>query len=145
MEPKADILLVEDNASDAELTIRALKKSNLISNLLHLQNGEQALNYLFAEGEYEDRNINEIPKVILLDLKMPKIDGLEVLRQIKSDMRTNFIPVVLLTSSEEEKDIMNGYKFGVNSYVVKPVDFQNFVKAISDIGIYWLLLNQYPK
>lgn len=145
MEPKADILLVEDNASDAELTIRALKKSNLISNLLHLQNGEQALNYLFAEGEYEDRNINEIPKVILLDLKMPKIDGLEVLRQIKSDMRTNFIPVVLLTSSEEEKDIMNGYKFGVNSYVVKPVDFQNFVKAISDIGIYWLLLNQHPK
>jgi two-component system response regulator len=145
MEPKADILLVEDNASDAELTIRALKKSNLISNLLHLQNGEQALNYLFAEGEYEDRNINEIPKVILLDLKMPKIDGLEVLRQIKSDMRTNFIPVVLLTSSQEEKDIMNGYKFGVNSYVVKPVDFQNFVKAISDIGIYWLLLNQHPK
>lgn len=145
MEPKADILLVEDNASDAELTIRALKKSNLISNLLHLRNGEQALNYLFAEGEYEDRNINEIPKVILLDLKMPKIDGLEVLRQIKSDTRTNFIPVVLLTSSEEEKDIMNGYKFGVNSYVVKPVDFQNFVKAISDIGIYWLFLNQHPK
>lgn len=145
MEQKADILLVEDNPSDAEMTIRALRKSLLINPLLHLQNGEEALNYLFAEGEYKGRNIDDLPKVILLDLKMPKIDGLEVLKKIKSDSRTNSIPVVILTSSKEEKDILDGYKFGVNSYIVKPVDFENFVKAIKEIGLYWLLLNQPPK
>ena len=145
MEQKADILLVEDNPSDAEMAIRALRKSHVINALLHLQNGEEALNYLFAEGEYKGRNIEDLPKVILLDLKMPKIDGLEVLKKIKSDPRTSFIPVVLLTSSKEEKDIVDGYKFGVNSYIVKPVDFENFVKAISEIGFYWLFLNQPPK
>jgi len=145
MEQKADILLVEDNPSDAEMTIRALRKSLLINPLLHLQNGEEALNYLFAEGEYKGRNIDDLPKVILLDLKMPKIDGLEVLKKIKSDSRTNSIPVVILTSSKEEKDILDGYKFGVNSYIVKPVEFENFVKAIKEIGLYWLLLNQPPK
>lgn len=145
MEQKADILLVEDNPSDAEMAIRALKKNHVINTILHLQNGEEALNYLFARGEYHGRKTNDVPKVILLDLKMPKVDGLEVLKKIKSDPQTNFIPVVLLTSSKEEKDILDGYKFGVNSYIVKPVDFENFVKAITEIGLYWLLLNQPPK
>lgn len=145
MEHKADILLVEDNPSDAEMAIRALRKNHVINTVLHLQNGEEALHYLFAEGEYKGRNIDDVPKVILLDLKMPKIDGLEVLRKIKSDPRTNFIPVVLLTSSKEERDILDGYKFGVNSYIVKPVEFENFVKAVKEIGFYWLLLNQPPK
>jgi two-component system response regulator len=145
MTEKTDILLVEDNPSDAELTIRALRKNNIINKLLHLQDGEEALEYIFATGEHTDRNIDEIPKVILLDLKMPKISGLEVLKKIKSDERTKIIPVVLLTSSKEENDIIEGYKLGVNSYIVKPVEFDNFVKAVSDIGLYWLLVNQPPK
>jgi two-component system, response regulator len=142
---KPDIILVEDSASDAELTIRALRKNNIFNELLHLQDGEEALEYIFATGKYADRNIEEIPKVVLLDLKMPKISGLEVLRKIKSDERTKSIPVVLLTSSKEENDIVNGYKLGVNSYIVKPVEFENFMKVISDIGLYWLLVNQPPK
>lgn len=145
MHQKIDILLVEDNPSDAELTIRALRKNNIINALLHLQNGEEALEYIFATGKYTGRNIDEIPKIILLDLKMPKIDGLEVLKKIKSDERTKIIPVVLLTSSKEDKDIIDSYKLGVNSYIVKPVDFGNFVKAVSDLGLYWLLVNQPPK
>jgi two-component system, response regulator len=145
MTEKPDILLVEDSSSDAELTIRALRKNNIINKLVHLQDGEEALEYIFATGKYADRNIGEIPKVVFLDLKMPKISGLEVLRKIKSDERTKSIPVVLLTSSKEENDIVNGYKLGVNSYIVKPVEFENFVKVISDIGLYWLLVNQPPK
>ncbi len=145
MHQKIDILLVEDNPSDAELTIRALRKNKIINALLHLQNGEEALEYIFATGKYTGRNIDEIPKIILLDLKMPKIDGLEVLKKIKSDERTKIIPVVLLTSSKEDKDIIDSYKLGVNSYIVKPVDFGNFVKAVSDLGLYWLLVNQPPK
>lgn len=141
---KADILLVEDNPSDAELTIRALKKNNIISRLIHLQDGEEALDYIFAAGKYEGRKINDIPKVILLDLKMPKVNGLEVLRRIKADERTKIIPVVLLTSSKEDNDIIEGYKLGVNSYIVKPVEFENFVKSVSDIGLYWLQVNQSP-
>lgn len=145
MNQKNDILLVEDNPSDAEMTIRALRKNNIINGILHLQNGEEALEYIFATGEYSERNIEEIPKIILLDLKMPKVNGLEVLEKIKSDERTKIIPVVLLTSSKEDKDITDGYKLGVNSYIVKPVEFENFVKAVSDIGLYWMLINQPPK
>jgi two-component system response regulator len=140
-----DIILVEDNASDAELTIRALKKNNISSKLLHLEDGEEALEYIFATGKYEGRNIEERPKVILLDVKMPKITGLEVLKKLKSDERTRTIPVVLLTSSKEDNDIAEGYKLGVNSYIVKPVEFDNFVKAVSDVGLYWLLVNQPPQ
>jgi len=145
MNKRFDILLVEDNPSDAELTIRALKKINIMNSLLHLQDGEEALEYIFCTGKYSARNIEEIPKLILLDLKMPKVDGLEVLQKIKSDERTKIIPVVLLTSSKEDKDIIDGYKLGVNSYIVKPVEFQGFIKAVSDLGLYWLLLNQPPQ
>jgi two-component system, response regulator len=134
-----EILLVEDNLDDAGLTIRALKKHNLANNLLHLNDGEEAINYLFSE------KITSIPKVILLDLKMPKVDGIEVLRKLKSDERKRIIPVVVLTSSKEEKDIVESYKLGVNAYIVKPVDFDKFAKAISEIGFFWLLLNQPPK
>jgi two-component system response regulator len=145
MYEKIDVLLVEDNPSDAELTIKALRKNKIINALLHLQDGEDALEYIFATGKYADRNMGDIPKIILLDLKMPKVDGLEVLTKIKSDQRTKIIPVVLLTSSKEEKDIVNSYKLGVNSYIVKPVEFDTFVKAVSDLGLYWLLVNQPPK
>lgn len=145
MYEKIDVLLVEDNPSDAELTIKALRKNKIINALLHLQDGEDALDYIFATGKYADRNIDDIPKIILLDLKMPKVDGLEVLTKLKSDQRTKIIPVVLLTSSKEEKDIVNSYKLGVNSYIVKPVEFDTFVKAVSDVGLYWLLVNQPPK
>lgn len=145
MYEKIDILLVEDNPSDAELTIKALRRNKIINALLHLQDGEDALDYIFATGKYSDRNIDDIPKIILLDLKMPKIDGLEVLKKIKSDQRTKIIPVVLLTSSNEDKDIIDSYKLGVNSYIVKPVEFENFVKAVTDVGLYWLLVNQPPK
>lgn len=145
MYEKIDVLLVEDNASDAELTIRALRKNKIIGSLLHLQDGEDALEYIFATGKYSKRNICETPKIILLDLKMPKIDGLEVLKKIKSDERTKIIPVVLLTSSKEDRDIVVSYRLGVNSYIVKPLGFENFVKAVSDIGLYWLLINQLPE
>ncbi len=133
-----EILLIEDNQEDAELTIRALKKYNLANNLLHLQDGEEALNFLFSS------NINTIPKIILLDIKMPKVDGIEVLRKIKSDPYRKIIPVVVLTSSKEERDIIESYKLGVNAYIVKPVEFDKFVKAVSEIGFFWLLLNQPP-
>ncbi len=133
-----EILLVEDNADDAGLAIRALKKHNLANNLLHLQDGEEALQFLFSE------RLNALPKVILLDLKMPKVDGIEVLKRLKSDERKRVIPVVVLTSSKEERDIVESYKLGVNAYIVKPVDFDKFVKAISEIGFFWLLLNQAP-
>lgn len=139
MHNSVEILLVEDNPDDAGLTIHALKKHNLANNLLHLLDGEEALAYLFSP------NLSSIPKVILLDLKMPKVDGIEVLRRIKSDDRLKVIPVVVLTSSKEDRDIVESYKLGVNAYIVKPVDFEKFVKAISEIGLFWLLLNQSPK
>ena len=145
MNKKIEIVLVEDNESDAELTVRALKKNNIINELIHLQDGEEALEYIFATGKYAERNINELPKVVLLDLKMPKVGGLEVLKKIKSDERTRIIPVVILTSSKEEKDVMEAYKLGVNSYVVKPVEFESFAKVVSDIGLYWLLSNHPPE
>lgn len=139
------ILLVEDNINDAELTIRALKKNNLANKLLHLKDGAEALDYIFAQGQYSDRGMDNIPNVIVLDLKMPKVNGIEVLRRIKSDERTKRIPVVVLTSSKEDPDIQECYSLGVNSYVVKPVEFDHFVKAVSDLGLYWMILNQPPQ
>lgn len=139
---KVEILLVEDNPHDAELTIRALKKANLANQLIHLQDGAEALDFLFAKGIYADRNITNRPKVILLDIKMPKVDGIEVLRQLKLNEATRTIPVVIMTSSKEEQDIITSYDLGVNSYVVKPVDFEGFAKAVSELGFYWLITNQ---
>jgi two-component system response regulator len=132
-----EILLIEDNPDDAELAIRALKKNNLANNLLHLQDGEEAIDFLFNES-------NLMPKLILLDLKMPKVDGIEVLRKLKSDERRKVIPIVVLTSSKEERDIIESYKLGVNAYIVKPVDFDQFVKAVTELGFFWLILNQPP-
>lgn len=133
-----DILLVEDSLEDAELTMRVLKKHNVSNSLLHLQDGEEALNYLFA------LNPKNLPKLMLLDLKMPKVDGFEVLKKIKCDEFRKIIPIVLLTSSKEEKDIVESYKIGVNAYIVKPVGFEKFAKVVSDIGLFWLFLNQPP-
>lgn len=140
-----EILLVEDNPSDAELTIRALRKRNISNNLVHLKDGAEAIDFIFGAGAYVDRNINNQPKMILLDLKMPKVDGIEVLRRVKSDPSTKTIPVVILTSSKEDPDIKICYELGANSYIVKPVGFDNFIASVSDLGLYWMLLNQPPK
>jgi CheY-like chemotaxis protein len=137
-----EVILVEDNPTDAELTIRSLKKHNLANRLLRLKDGAEAIDFIFAQGQYADRSVDNIPKLILLDLKLPKVDGLQVLKRIRSDPRTKNIPVVMLTSSHEERDIIASYKLGVNSYIVKPVEFDKFVKAVQEIGYYWLLLNQ---
>lgn len=136
-----EILLVEDNPRDAELTIRALKKHNLANQLIHVEDGAEALDFLFARGKYEGRMIQKTPKVILLDLKLPKINGLEVLRIIKENEQTCLIPVVIVTSSTEDPDMITAYELGVNSYVVKPVQFDAFIEAMSRLGIYWLLVN----
>lgn len=141
---EVEILLVEDNPSDAELAMIAMKKNNIANKLVHVVDGEEALDFIFARGLFSDRSVENIPKVILLDLKLPKIDGLEVLKAVKSDERTKSIPVVVLTSSKQETDIVKSYALGVNSYIVKPVDFDNFVEAVREIGLYWLLLNQLP-
>ena len=140
-----DILLIEDNSYDAELAIRSLSKNNLTNNVLVLDDGEKALNYLFCRNEFSERNSDEKPKLILLDLKLPKVDGLEVLKELKINDKTRHIPVVILTSSKEEQDIITSYKLGVNSYIVKPVDFHKFSDAVSKLGMYWLLLNEIPK
>jgi two-component system response regulator len=137
-----EILLVEDSVSDAELTIRALKKHNMANKLVHLENGAEALDYLFANGAYSEREVKNIPKLILLDINMPKVGGIEVLKQIKGDERTRKIPVIMLTSSKEDPDIDKCYDLGANSYVVKPVGFESFMKAVSELGMYWMLLNQ---
>jgi two-component system response regulator len=139
---KVEILLVEDNPHDAEMTIRALKKANLANRLTHVKDGAEALDFIFARGPFSDRQIENRPKVILLDIKMPKVDGIEVLRQIKANETTKTIPVVIMTSSKEEQDIIASYNLGVNSYVVKPVDFEGFAKAVSELGFYWLITNQ---
>jgi two-component system response regulator len=140
-----EILLVEDNPRDAELTQRALRKHNLANHLVHVKDGQEALDWLFATGPYADRPVNHRPKVVLLDLKLPKVDGLEVLRAMRADDRTRTIPVVVLTSSREEQDLVTSYQLGVNSYIVKPVDFENFSDAVVQTGHYWLLLNEEPK
>ena len=139
-----EILLIEDSPEDVEVTLRAFKKQKLSNKVHVVEDGEEALEYIFATGAYGDRNINHRPKVILLDLKLPKVDGLEVLRRVRKDERTKFIPVVVLTSSQEEKDIMESYKLGVNSYITKPVDFNKFMDTVSELGLYWLLLNKPP-
>lgn len=137
-----DVLLVEDNMDEAKLAIRELNKHNLANNLLHVTDGEQALEYIFGEGEWNGRNVSNRPKLVLLDLKMPKVDGMEVLRKIRGDERTKSIPVVVLTSSQEEKDIAEANDLIVNSYIVKPIDFHNFAESIKEIGFYWLLMNK---
>ena len=139
-----EILLVEDNPSDAELAMRALKKRNLSNHLAWVKDGEEALDFLFGRGVYKGRRTNHIPRVILLDLRLPKIDGLEVLRVIKNDKRTKSIPVVVLTSSKEDRDIAESYQLGVNSYISKPVDFEAFAKTVAELGMYWLLINHPP-
>lgn len=139
-----EILLIEDNKHDAELAMMALEESNLANHAVRLKDGEEALNYIFAKGPYADRDIHQQPKVILLDLKMPKVGGLEVLQQIRSDERTRRIPVVVLSSSKEEKDVSMCYQLGVNSYIVKPVDFDQLTNIISLISSYWVLLNHSP-
>jgi len=141
---EVEILLVEDNPQDVELTLRALKKHNLTNSVHVVKDGAEALDYIFASGAYEGRDIGKTPKVILLDLKLPKVDGLEVLREVKTDERTKTIPVVVLTSSREEKDMVESYKLGVNSYIVKPVDFNKFVGSVGELGLYWMLLNEMP-
>ena len=139
---EVEILLVEDNPNDAELTIRALKKNNFINAVIHLKDGAEALDFIFCEGAYSGRNINNKPKAILLDLKMPKVNGIEVLQRVRADERTKQIPVVVLTSSNEDPDVKACYELGVNSYIVKPVGFENFTKAVTELGMYWVLLNQ---
>jgi two-component system response regulator len=136
-----EILLVEDNPRDAELTIRALKKKNLANNLYHVEDGVEALDFLFGRGKYSGRDLNDAPKVVLLDLKLPRVNGLEVLSAMKSDERTQTIPVVIVTSSAEDPDIQTAYQLGANSYVLKPVQFESFIEAMTKIGVYWLMVN----
>ena len=140
-----DILLVEDNPNDVELTLRALKKAQLANPVFVVADGAEALDFLFGTGAFAARATAEVPKVVFLDLKLPKVDGLEVLRRLKSDPARKRIPVVMLTSSREESDLVKSYELGVNSYIVKPVDFEKFVGAVSQIGLYWLLLNEPPR
>jgi CheY-like chemotaxis protein len=139
-----EILLVEDNPNDAELAMRAFTKNKLANNIVRVCDGEEALDYIFARKSYNYRDRLNIPKLILLDLKLPKVDGLEVLKIIKGDSVTKLIPVVVLTSSREENDLVESYRLGVNSYIIKPVDFDKFIGSVRDIGLYWLLMNQLP-
>lgn len=144
MDQEVDILLVEDNASDAEMTIGALSQRNLADKLLHVKDGAEALDFLFAQEKYAARTIKRNPKLILLDLKMPKLNGIEVLQRIRANEPTKQIPVVVLTSSKEDPDIQKCYDLGVNSYVVKPVEFDEFQKVICELGLYWMVANQQP-
>ena len=139
---EVEILLVEDNPRDLELTLRVLRKNNLANSVVTVTDGEQALDFVFGRGAYAGRNIDSGPKVMFLDLKLPKVDGIEVLRQIKSDERTKKIPVVIVTSSAEDRDRVESYNLGVNSYVVKPIEFDAFVKTIGDLGFYWVAINK---
>ena len=138
------ILLVEDNATDEELTLRALKRANIANKVVVTRDGAAALDYLFARGAHAGRDAREVPLVVLLDLNLPKIGGLEVLREIRADERTRLVPVVILTSSREDKDLAGGYGSGANSYIVKPVDFPQFADTVRQLGMYWLVLNQQP-
>jgi two-component system response regulator len=137
----ADILLVEDNPDDTELTLHALRKENLANNIHVARDGEEALQFLFCEGPYAERSFDHPPRLVLLDLKLPKVDGLEVLRRTKADPRTKTIPVVILTSSKEERDLVHGYGLGANSYIQKPVDFDQFRETVKRAGLYWLVIN----
>jgi CheY-like chemotaxis protein len=141
---EVEILLVEDNPTDAELCIRALKKSNLANSLVWVKDGAEALDFIFATGAYLGRDVLCPPKVVLLDLRLPKVDGMEVLRRLKADERTWAIPIVVLTSSKEDRDVLESYKFGVNSFISKPVEFDAFAKTVSELGLYWLLVNRSP-
>ena len=145
MNQEIEIVLVEDSADDAALAIRELKKHNLANNLIHLKDGAEALDFIFGSGKYTGRNTNNMPKVVLLDLKMPKVNGIEVLEKIKSSLLTKSIPVVILTSSAEDPDIKRCYELGANSYIVKPVEFDNFAKTVVELGLYWMIYNRYPK
>jgi len=138
------ILLVEDNLDDVDLTLHALKKNNIRNEIIVAYDGAEALDYLFGTGKYSGRDLSSMPTIILLDLKLPKVDGLEVLRRLRANEHTKLLPVVILTSSKEEQDILKGYSLGVNSYVRKPVDFNQFAEAVSHLGLYWLLLNEVP-
>jgi two-component system, response regulator len=141
---KKIILLVEDNPDDVALTLRAFKKNNIVNELIVVRDGAEALDYLFGTGQYQDRDLSVMPQLILLDLKLPKIDGLEVLRRLRGDERTRLLPVVILTSSKEEQDLVNGYKLGANSYIRKPVNFTGFSEAVKQLNLYWLVLNEAP-
>jgi two-component system, response regulator len=136
------ILLVEDNPDDEALTLRALRKNNIQNEVVVAHDGVEALDYLFGTGSYEGRDVGVLPSVTLLDLKLPKIDGLEVLKRVRANERTQFLPIVILTSSKEEQDLINGYRLGANSYIRKPVDFAQFIEAVRQLGLYWLLLNE---
>lgn len=144
MENPVEILLVEDNPNDVKLTLHAFKRHHLANRITVVRDGEEALEFIFCTGAFANRRPEDAPKIILLDLKLPKVDGLEVLRRIKADPQTRVIPVVVLTTSKEESDIVESYQLGVNSYIVKPVDFEQFVEAVRTLGLYWLLLNQPP-
>ena len=141
---KKIILLVEDNPDDVTLTLRALKKNNILNEVVIARDGVEALDYLFGTGMYEDRDTSVMPVVTLLDLKLPRIDGLEVLKRVRENERTKLIPIVILTSSKEENDLINGYSLGANSYIRKPVDFNQFSEAIRELGLYWIVLNESP-
>lgn len=142
---EVEILIVEDNPNDAEMAMRALKRNNLTNKVFIVNDGEEALDFILSRGKYSIRKKCVRPRMVLLDLKLPKIDGLEVLKEIKGNPETRIIPVIVLTSSKEEKDLIESYKLGVNSYIVKPVEFEKFVDAVNELGMYWLLLNQQPK
>jgi CheY-like chemotaxis protein len=142
--PRNTILLVEDNVDDEELTVRALKRNNLANNLVVVRDGVEALDYLFGTGAYAGRNMALLPGLILLDLKLPKLDGLEVLRRLRANERTRRLPLVVLTSSNEEQDLIKSYDLGANSYVRKPVDFNQFTESVRQLGMYWLMLNEVP-
>ena len=139
-----EILLAEDNPEDAEMTMRALRRNNLVNHLHWVKDGEEALEYLFASGRYADRGGSRLPKLVLLDIKMPKVDGIEVLKRLKGDAATRGIPVVVMTSSNEERDVVDAYRLGVNSYIVKPVQFEVFIETVAKIGMYWVLTNRVP-
>jgi CheY-like chemotaxis protein len=144
MRPSSVILLVEDDADDEALTVRALRRGGIQQAIVVVRDGVEALDYLFGTGAYAGRDVGTMPHVVMLDLKLPRLDGLEVLRRVRADERTRFLPVVILTSSDEERDRLNGYRYGANSYVRKPVDYDQFAEAIRQLGVYWLLLNQPP-
>lgn len=145
MKHEVEIVIVDDNPNDAELMLHSLRKYLLANNLIVLEDGEQALDFIFCRGQYSERDINKSPKVIFLDLKLPKVDGLDVLKQVKSNEQTRKIPVIIVSSSKEDSDIVKAYKLGANSYIVKPIDFIKFRETINQLGSYWLVINEKPR